>query len=131
MADWRLHIFATDIDANALKTAAEGVYPRESFENTKLGILGEHFTAVGEGYRIRTFIRKMVWFSQDDLTSPHRFAPKHSIFGTFDLVFCRNVLIYFSLELQDRVLDKLFKSLDKGGYLILGESESLSRGMKS
>lgn len=127
LADWRPHIFATDIDNNALKAAAEGIYPRESFKNTKLGILDEYFTAVKRGYRLRPFIRKMVWFSHDSLTSPHGFAPKESVFGSFDLVFCRNVLIYFSLELQEAVLDKLIRSMDNGGYLLLGESESLTR----
>ena len=131
LADWRLHIFATDIDATTLEIAPQGIYPRESFQTTTLGVLNEYFSAVGDGYQVRPFIRKMVWFSQDDLTSPKRSAPKESIFGTFDLVFCRNVLIYFSLELQGRVLDKLFKSLDKGGYLFLGESESIGRGAQS
>ncbi len=125
LADWRPYFFATDLDTNALNAAAEGVYPRERFENTKLGVLDDYFTACNGGYRIRPEIREMVWFSQDDLTSPHRFAPKESIFGDFDLVLCRNVLIYFSLELQQRVLDKLTKSLDNGSYLVLGESESL------
>ena len=73
----------------------------------------------------------MVSFSGDDLTSPHRFAPKESVFGTFDLVLCRNVLIYFSEELQDRVIDKLSTSLDKGGYLVLGGSELLGRTPQS
>ena len=131
VADWRIHIFGTDIDTKALKTAAEGTYPRKSFENTRLGVLDEYFTTVDRGYRVRPFLRKMVWFSRDDLASPHGFAPKESVFGTFDLVLCRNVLIYFGLELQDRVLDKLLKSLDKGGYLILGESESINRELQS
>ena len=131
VADWRIHIFGTDVDTKALKTAAEGTYPRESFENTKLGILDEYFAPDDRGYRIRPFLRKMVWFSRDDLASPHGIAPRESVFGTFDLVLCRNVLIYFAMELQDRVLDKLLRSLDKGGYLILGESESINRELQS
>lgn len=130
LADWRLSIFATDVDANTLTAAAEGVYSHECLENTKLGILGEYFTTVENGYRLRPFIRKLVSFSRDSLASPDGFAPKESIFGSFDLVFCRNVLIYFSLELQEVVLDKLIRTLDDGGYLILGDSESLSRKMQ-
>lgn len=131
VADWRVHIFGTDIDTRALKTAAEGTYPRESFENTRLGVLDEYFTPVGRGYRVWPFVRKMAWFSRDDLASPHGIAPKESVFGTFDLVLCRNVLIYFALELQETVLDKLIRSLDNGGYLILGESESITRKTQS
>ncbi len=127
LADWQPHIFATDIDTKSLETAAEGIYSRECLEDTKLGILNDHFTAVDHGYQIRPFLHKMVWFSRDDLTSQKGFAPKDSIFGGFDLVFCRNVLIYFSRDLQHRVLDNLVRSLDKDGYLILGESESIDR----
>ena len=97
----------------------------------KLGVLDQYFTPVDRGYQVRPFIGKMVCFSRDSLISPHGFAPKESIFGSFDLVFCRNVLIYFSLELQEAVLDKLIRSLDNRGYLILGESESLTRKTQS
>ena len=67
----------------------------------------------------------MVHFSRDDLTSRHSFAPADSVFGSFDLVLCRNVLIYFSLELQKWVQEKLYRALNPGGYLVLGLAESL------
>ena len=127
LADWQPHIFGTDIDAKTLENAAEGIYSHECLENTKLGILDEYFTAVDRGYQIRPFVRNMAWFSRDDLTASQGFAPKDSIFGSFDLVFCRNVLIYFARDLQHRVIDKLVRSLDNGGYLILGESESIDQ----
>jgi chemotaxis methyl-accepting protein methylase len=72
----------------------------------------------------------MVRFSKDDLASTVRFAPADSIFGSFDLVLCRNILIYFSLALQGRVLEKLHRSLSKGGYLILGDSDGLNKTME-
>ena len=73
----------------------------------------------------------MVQFSHYDLTSPRTVAPAESVFGTFDLVSCRNVLIYFTPEMQELIFTKLYKSLAKGGYLILGESETLSHDMKA
>jgi chemotaxis protein methyltransferase CheR len=131
IGDWRLHIFGTDIDNNALEGAANGVYDRSRLEETKLGILDEYFTPQGQQYQIRPDIKQWVSFSRDDLTSPDRFAPRDSVFGTFDLVLCRNVLIYFSANLQNKVLDKLSKSLDSGGYLVLGKSESLDSNSRS
>jgi len=72
----------------------------------------------------------MVRFSHDDITSRARFAPADSIFGSFDLVLCRNILIYFSPQLQELVLEKRYRSLSRGGYLILGDSDSMSKEME-
>ena len=122
------YIFATDIDTDALEKAKTGVYSRESFEYTKLGILDRYFIARENypGYEVRSFIKDMVSFSIDDCTSPGHMAPTDSVFGTFDLVLCRNVLVYFSPALQKNVLDKINKTIIPGGYLILGETESLT-----
>jgi chemotaxis methyl-accepting protein methylase len=124
LSDWKLHIFATDLSEEALRTATLAVYPRERMENTRLGILDQYFTLSNGLYELRPFARRMVWFSRDDLTSS-RAAPAESVYGTFDLVLCRNVLIYFARAQQERVLEKLTRSIAKGGYLVLGESEVL------
>ena len=130
VADWVPRIFATDINQDAMRAAAVGAYARESFQTTKLGVLDEYFTPSGTEFDVRPFIRSMVRFSQHDLTSPRSGAPTDSVFGTFDLVLCRNVLIYFSRERQERVLDRLCRSVARGGYLVLGESESLGSAME-
>ncbi len=129
--EWTTHIFATDIDSDALRRADKAEYPRDSFENTKLGVLDEYFRANGDGFKLQNAIGNMVKFSHDDLTSPDTVAPAESVFGTFDLVLCRNILIYFSQELQEMVFEKLYRSLALGGYLVLGEAESLSAEMES
>ncbi len=121
--EWWPYIFATDISQNALKSASMGMYPRESFKNTKLSIFDKYFISRDDVYCVNPSIREMVRFSQDSLTSKERFAPAESVFGTFDLVLCRNVLIYFSSKFQKRIIEKLYKSLNKGGFLILGDSE--------
>ena len=120
---WHPYIFATDISQDALIVAKRGIYPRGSLENTKLGILDKYFIVRDHFYEVSEIIRKMIRFSQDDLSSKDRLAPTDSIFGNFDLILCRNVLIYFSPKLQKRVCDKLYKTLNKGGFLILGDSE--------
>ncbi len=121
---WFPFVFATDISKDTLKTAAIGRYRRESFERTRVGMLDRYFTLKNDWYEIRPDLRKMVRFSRDDLTSDQRFAPAESIFGTFDLILCRNVLIYFSTDLQNKVVRKLCMALDRGGYLVLGSAES-------
>jgi chemotaxis methyl-accepting protein methylase len=126
--DWKPYIFATDIDTDALEKAQAGVYPRESFESTKLGILDGYFIARENPaeYEARSFIKDMVSFSIDDCTSSKHIAPVNSVFGTFDMVLCRNVLVYFSPELQKIVLNKISKTITPGGYLILGDAEYLT-----
>ena len=128
VATWSPRIFATDIDGEALDAAHVGAYPRDRFETTQLGILDGYFVPTETGFEVRPFIQKMVRFSRHDLTSRKTVTPPDSVFGTFDVALCRNVLIYFSGGVQARVLANLCRSLAPGGYLILGESESLDRG---
>ncbi|MCP4220079.1 MAG: protein-glutamate O-methyltransferase CheR, partial [bacterium] len=123
---WVPYIFATDIDTSALKTAGTAIYPRESFEDTKLGILDTYFTPNNNGYAVKSFIKDMVQFSRKDCTSTGIIAPADSVFATFDLVLCRNVLIYFTPDLQKNVLTGLGKTIAPGGYLVMGDSESLN-----
>jgi len=128
---WAPYICATDISAAALETAELGSYRRGSLETAKLEVLDRFFRPQADGFSVTPEIRRLVHFSRDDLTSRDSLTPADSIYGSFDLVLCRNVLIYFSLDLQQRVLDKLCGALNPGGYLVLGTSESLPRQIAS
>ena len=97
---WLPYICATDISSAALAAAQTGRYRRESLETTQLGILDRCFRPTARGFEVIPEIRRMVQFSREDLTSRHSFAPADSVFGSFDLVLCRNVLIYFTLDLR-------------------------------
>lgn len=119
-------IFATDVDENALGRGREALYSRESLANVRLGLLESSFLAEGELYRVIPEIAGTVRFSLHDLAGPGAAAPAESVFGSFDLVLCRNVLIYFEAPLQQRVFDRLCRSVAPGGYLLLGPAESLS-----
>ncbi|MCP4678335.1 MAG: protein-glutamate O-methyltransferase CheR [Deltaproteobacteria bacterium] len=123
-------IFATDIDQEVLAKAATAFYPPESLADTKLRIVETYFSPVRDGFELCPEARNMVHFSSGDLLSPHTFAPADSIFGSFDIVLCRNTMIYFSTERQARVMMKLYQTLEKGGHLILGESEVVGRNLK-
>ncbi len=121
---WQVLVFATDIDDGALDRARAGIYRRAALENVRLGILDRYFEVSGDSFAVRPCIREMVRFSRDDLTAARTVAPADSIFGAFDLVLCRNAVIYFEPELQAVVFAKLLRALTPGGYLVLGDSES-------
>lgn len=124
------NIFATDIDQKALKRAKEGLYGFKSVENVKYGILRKYFKAENQDYRIDSEIKKMVQFSFYDLLDKKMAVPSDSIFGGFDMVLCRNVLIYFEPDYQKLIFNKLYKSLKPNGYLVLGEAEIPIEGFK-
>ena len=124
-------IFATDIDRQVLKKAKEAFYPRESLKDAKLGIVDAYFEPVKDGFKLCAGTKKLVHCSADDLLSQQTAAPAESIYGSFDMVLCRNVLIYFSDTHQKQVIEKLYNSLAKGGVLVLGDSETLCRDLKA
>ena len=125
------YIFATDIDREALRTGKEGIYSIEDVSNVKLGLLRKYFSVEKNIYRIDEKIKEKVSFSFFDLLHKRSFSPAESIFGGFDIVLCRNVLIYFNFEFQEIIFEKLYRSLNSGGYLILGESETPVEKYKS
>jgi len=118
-----VNIFATDIDTNAIQRATKGIYNYDHIKNVKYGLHKKYFTKEDRIYSLHPEIKRMVRFSFYDLLDKKLSVPPDSIFGGFDIVFCRNVLIYFTLEYQKIIFNKLYNSLNKDGYLILGEAE--------
>ena len=116
-------IFATDIDREALLKAREGVYKKDLLKEVKFGLLQKYFTHIEDKYMIKQGIRKMVNFSFHDQLSDSNAFPAESIFGDFDLVLCRNLMIYYNPSYQEKIERRLYDSLNKGGYLKLGEAE--------
>ncbi len=113
----RVNIYASDIDLSVLKKAHEGVYNSYSLRNVRKDHLKKYFQPVNSDYyRIDPGLRDRVALGQHNLK---KLFPR----GKVDLLFCRNVLIYFDNESKDLVLENLVKSLKPGGYLFLGESE--------
>ena len=123
--DWSCLVFGTDIDEHALTVARAGQYCRSQLANVRLGLLDRYFTDLGDQFKVCDDVRGAVQFARDDLTQTRRLAPAASVFGTFDLVLCRNVLLYFSPELRRSVLARLSKTIRQGGYLVLGDTEFL------
>ena len=121
--DLHVHIFATDIDGAILKKAQKGIYAFESIQNVKYRLLKKYFTIEKDAFTLLPEIKELVTFLPYDMLDKRSYVPPESVFGSFDLVFCRNVLIYFTTEYQDIIFDKLYRSLTQNGYLILGEVE--------
>jgi len=119
LAGWTVEIVATDISHSVLARAEQGIFSQfEIQRGLPVDLLVKHFTQEGEGWRLHDNIRKMVSFRPFNLLQDYRGL------GQFDLVFCRNVLIYFDLETKGRVLGAISKVLNKDGVLFLGSAES-------
>lgn len=125
--DININLFATDIDAKILKKAKKASYSFESIKNVKYRLLKKYYVSKGKSFQLIPEIRDLVSFSVYDILDKKTSTPPESVFGDFDLVFCRNVLIYFDDEYQDQIFKKLYRSLSKPGYLVLGEAEIPSR----
>ena len=122
-AQQRAEILATDIDSEVLATAQEGVYPAERTAGLPPEQVRRHFlrgTGAKEGLvRIRPELRPLVRFAQFNLQGTGWPAA-----GRFDVIFCRNVVIYFDREDQRRLADRLAAALAPGGLLMVGHAES-------
>jgi chemotaxis protein methyltransferase CheR len=117
---WNVEILATDVSRNALKHAERGIYAGRSLGSTSEKQLAAHFAALERGYQVRPRIRKMITFAQMNLASA-------VYVGRMDLIFCMNVLIYFSEERRRSLVQRFYDTLEPGGYLFLGHSESISK----
>ncbi len=117
---WNVEILATDVGRQALKHAERGIYAGRSISGVKESQLAAHFSAVKDGHQVKSRARKIVNFAQINLASP-------VYLGRMDLIFCMNVLIYFSEERRAAVVQRFYEALEPGGYLFLGHSESISK----
>lgn len=117
---WRVEIVATDISSEIVEKARLGVYSQfEIQRGLPIQLLLKHFTQEGERWRISDRLRRLVTFRQHNLINPQ------GNLGIFDVIFCRNVLIYFDVPTKGRVLDLLRKHIASDGFLSLGAAETV------
>ena len=112
-------IYATDIDPSSLRRAKEGRYPATSLTNVPTRWQERYFRQHGNHAEVTPEVRRLVFFKRHSVLDP-------SPFGRIDLVVFRNVLIYMTEALQERVLLALFDALNPGGFLVLGKVEGLA-----
>jgi chemotaxis protein methyltransferase CheR len=117
---WRIEILATDISASVLEKARSGIYSQfEVQRGLPIQQLVRNFTQEGETWRIGADLRAMVRYRELNLLD--NFAS----LGTFDVVFCRNVLIYLDRDTKIDILGRLARSIASDGYLVLGAAETV------
>lgn len=121
LPDWHIEILGTDISEKALVTAQAGRYASYSIRSTNPLILKRYFTQVGSFYQLDPTIQSMVRFELLNLKDA--FSAKR--FGTWDVIFCRNVMIYFDDSMKTHCVQMFYDQLAKDGTLFIGHSESL------
>jgi chemotaxis protein methyltransferase CheR len=122
--DWNITILSTDINPRFLKKASAGVYTDWSFRDTPLAIKERYFKRTKEGrFEILPSIKKMVTFSYQNLVEDSYPSLLNNT-NAMDIIFCRNVLMYFDHEYQRKVIQNLYRCLVDGGWLIVSPSET-------
>lgn len=121
--NWNVEIHASDIDENVLEKALEAKYDDRSLKDVPDEYYKKYFTTSGGFHSPVPEVRKMVRFEHLNLMDRMNMRKKRG----FDFIFCRNVLIYFDEISRKQVVDHYYLSMNRGGYIFLGHSESVGR----
>ena len=121
--EWDVGILATDISITALEIAERGIYYLDRIKELPLSYKNKYLKKNNaEDFAVIDKIKEMILFKRLNLMNDN-FPFK----GKFDIIFCRNVMIYFDKETRERLVNKFYKYMSEGGYLFVGHSESLDR----
>jgi len=122
--NWTFEIFATDLSTEALFTAEKGIYEAETIKKLSLESKRKYFkkgkNRFGNLVKVKGNIRQLITFRRHNLLKELPAVPK------FDIIFCRNVMIYFDHQTKERVVNNISQKLTSDGYFITGHSESLN-----
>ncbi len=122
--DFEIEIIASDIDTAALGAAQAGIYDARALHRLPRGLVQRYFTNVaGDKFQLAESIRGSVRFSQINCTDPAAM----SVYSQVDVIFCRNMLIYFDDKSRLAAVQLMFDCMSPGGFICLGHSESMSR----
>ncbi|MBV9610054.1 MAG: protein-glutamate O-methyltransferase CheR, partial [Acidobacteria bacterium] len=115
---WRFEVLASDLSYAALRAAQEASYPESQLEQVEYTYRLRFFDRCGDRYVIKKSLRQLVHFDFHNLKT--EFLPRKN-----DVIFCRNVMIYFDEAEQKRLVQKFYRCLNPHGYLFIGHAESL------
>lgn len=120
---WDTRVLATDISQNALRAAKQAVYDEDSLKHLSPSWKSKYFvkTAQPGVYSVSPGIKSNVIFQTFNLMDPIRFRLK------FDVIFCRNVMIYFDQDTKDALIQRFYDATVPGGYLMIGHSETINK----
>jgi chemotaxis protein methyltransferase CheR len=120
LAGWRIEILATDLSQAVLEKSKAGIFSQfEVQRGLPIQLLVKYFSQVGELWQLNSDIRGMIQHRQLNLLQDF------SQLGVFDVIFCRNVLIYFDQETKSNIFGRLARTLETDGYLLLGAAETV------
>lgn len=119
--DWNVEIFATDISHNVLQSARRGIYQKHSFRAIDPIYTAKYFQQDENGYKISDKVKEKISFGYFNLLD----SDKSVFIQKMDIIFCRNVIIYFDLPGKKKAIEMFHSKLNDLGYLLLGHSESL------
>jgi chemotaxis protein methyltransferase CheR len=118
---WRVEIIGTDISHRVLQHSRKAVYGKTAFRTTDDRYVERFFQAQDTGFKVNDEVRELVTISHLNLFDQNRLA----LLGKMDVIFCRNVIIYFDQAAKKKIIESFYRMLHEGGYLLLGHSESL------
>ena len=118
--NFNIEIIATDVDKKSMGLALKGEYTKDAVKNVDKKFLGRNFECKNDLYCVKPDVHKLITYRYLDLTSG-------DLVTDCDVVFCRNVFIYFDRSLQEQLLMKFYNGLKPDGFLIMGKSETLIR----
>ena len=121
--EWDVEIISSDIDTSILRRARAGCYSARSVHNLPARWLEKYFKGVGDDYQLCDDLRQAVAFTRVNLSE----TADTSTYRNFDVIFCRNLLIYFDDLSRTTAAETFYDALNPGGYICLGHSESMSR----
>ena len=121
--DWDIEIISSDIDTQILNKARQGLYSQRAIQQLPAPYLQKYFRRIGENFQIVDDLREAVEFTRVNLSESADTRP----YRNFDVVFCRNLLIYFDDVSRKAAAETFFDALNPGGFICLGHSESMSR----
>lgn len=119
--DWEIEVIGSDINQRVLQAARKGVYRNNSLRATEEHLIKKYFIREDGLYRVKDEVRRLVDFNCLNLLDPLKIR----LVGTVDLIFCRNVLMYFKQAARRKLIEGFYQRLNDGGYLFLGHAESL------
>ena len=121
--DWDIRITGVDIDSEMIERARSGIYSGRAFQTTPPQMMERYFSKCDDGYQVKSTLKRLTRFTVGNLLRLDSFDREDPA----DIIFCRNVFIYFSEDTTRKIVENFATLLCQDGHLFLGHSESLSR----
>jgi len=115
---WKVEILASDINYSVLRAGQDGTYSEHQMASVDYSYRLRHFDKVGDRYAVKKALKELIHFDFHNLKT--EYLPQHN-----DVIFCRNVMMYFDEAEQKRLIEKFSRCLNPTGYLFVGHAESL------